>query len=492
MARLQFFENLKNIGVAVTYDDVRLKSGHSKVEPASVILESKFSRNIPLKIPIVSAAMDTVTEHKLAIGMAKLGGLGIIHKNLSAEEQAKEVAKVKFHLHGLIDKPICVYEDETIENIQKRIDEKGWKFHSFPVINRSGKLAGILTKNDFDFCDDDSQEAKDVMTEQVLTKEPDTPLEDAYDFMKKNKKKILPLVNDDLEVVGLYVFSDLARIIKGKSSMHNVDKKGRLLVGAAIGVGVPNILRAEMLIKKQVDVLVIDTAHGDSKAVLDTLMQIKKRFKIDVVAGNISEPDSALRLVEAGADGIKVGQGAGSICTTRIIAGIGCPQVSAIYNCASGIGVPVCADGGLRNSGDIPIAIGAGAHSVMMGGMLSGTEESPGEMIFLEGRQWKRYRGMGSLGAMRAHKESRARYRVTSKKMVPEGVEGMVPYKGRLADVIFQYLGGLRSGMGYVGAANIEELREKADFHRITHAGFVESHPHDIHITEASNYTPRE
>lgn len=496
MSKERFFQRMEDIGLALTYDDVRLKTGYSEVLPHELSVASKFSRNIPLQIPVVSAAMDTVTEHALATEMARLGGLGIIHRGLKPELQAAHVAKVKNHLNGLIENPTCVRVDETIESILNRKEEEELSFHSFPVLNGENKLVGILTHNDFDFCTDTSRTVEEVMTRKVISASPETTLAEAFEIMKQSKKKLLPLVDNNGFVTGLYVFSDVQRVQSGQSANFNLDERGQLRVGAAVGTGDSALLRAEQLIGANVDVLVVDTAHGDSKPVYDTLKAIKDNYSsIDVVAGNISEPESAKRLVDAGADGIKLGQGPGSICTTRIIAGIGSPQVSAVFKCSQvtqSAGVPLCADGGLRYSGDITIALGAGAHSVMMGSMLAGTEESPGRRIFLNGRQWKYYRGMGSLSAMIESRSSRERYRqrdLSAERLVPEGVEGMVPYKGVLEDVLFQYVGGLRAGMGYVGAANVDELHQKADFHRITAAGKAESHPHDIQITkETSNY----
>src|SRR3989338_1370659 len=384
MAKDEFFKKMDKLGIALTYDDVRLKTGYSEIMPENVLTDSRFSRNIPLKIPIISAAME-ISEHLLATELAKLGGLGIIHKALSPEEQAAQVAKVKYHLNGLIEKPICVFEDETIESILQKKNEKGYSFNSFPVLDRHGKLVGILTHNDFDFCKDYSKTAKENMTKTLVVGKENTTLDEAYDLMIANKKKALPLLNNSGEITGLYIFSDLSRIKNGTHSKYNIDKKGQLRVGAAIGGLDDAFFRLEKLVKENIDVVVIDTAHGDSKPVFDTLVAIKKIYPtLDVVVGNISEPESAKRLLDCGADGIKVGQGPGSICTTRIIAGIGCPQVTAVYNCsriADSYDVPICADGGLKYSGDIPIAIGTGAHSVMMGIMLAGTDEAKGETV---------------------------------------------------------------------------------------------------------------
>jgi len=489
-----FFRKIDALGEALTYDDVRLRSGYSVTMPDDVSLESKFTRNVPLKIPVSSAAMDTVTEHAMAIAMAKLGGIGVIQKNFAPDEQAKEAAKVKFHLNGLIGKPICVRENDTIAEILKRREDKGYTFHTFPVVDAGNKLVGVVSENDFDFCADIAAPVKAMMTAKVMTAPAGTGLEQAFSLMQKNKKKALPLVDADGRVAGLYTWNDVNRIMSKSRHGFNADARGQLRVAAAVGVN--DYERAELLLAENVDALVIDTAHADTASVIKTLAEMKKRFGVDIMVGNISEPESCRRLLEAGADGIKVGQGPGSICTTRIIAGIGSPQVSAVYKCArvaDGYGVPVCADGGLKHSGDIPIAIGAGAWSVMMGGMLAGTKEAPGEVIFADGRQWKSYRGMGSIGAMETNKGSRERYgqiATGKKELIAEGVEGMKPYKGELEAVLFQYMGGLKRGMGYVGAADIAELRAKADFLKITQAGRAESHPHDIVITkEPPNYS---
>ena len=523
MSKKKFFKRMRNLGLALTFDDVILKTGYSEVMPNDVALKTKFSRNVPLNIPIVSAAMDTLTEYRLAIELAKLGGLGIIHRNLTPEEQADQVQRVKFHLNGLnglIENPISVYDDQTIEEVLHKKEDKRYSFDSFPVLNREGRLVGIITGNDFDFCNANSLTVRQVMTSEPLTAEVGITLDQAYTTMTEHKKKVLPLVDANGGICGLYVWKDVNAIKSGKSVGYNIDPRGQLRVGAAIGVGEDALGRLDKLIKKGVDVVVIDTAHADSNPVyqfintsirqeppsqsigeiLETAEEIRRRhLNIDIVVGNISEPKSAKRLLETGAvDGIKIGQGPGSICTTRIIAGIGCPQITAIYNCAriaDFYEVPVCGDGGLQYSGDISKAIGAGAHSVMLGNMLAGTEEAPGDTVFVEGRQWKRYRGMGSMGAMMEHKGSRERYYQGGEgrhSLVPQGVEALVPFKGGLAEVISQYLGGLRSGMGYVGAATIAELREKADFRRVDSGGQRESHPHNVYITaESPNYPGR-
>ncbi len=484
--------------IALTYEDVQLMTAYSEVLPNQVNIESRFSRHVPLRIPIVSAAMDTVTEYKLAIELAKLGGIGVIHKNLTPDEQARQVGKVKHHLNAFIEKPICYFEDETIEEVLKRKERKGYGFSSFPIMNREGRLVGIVTETDFEFYDDPAKPVSSIMTPNPISSCVGTTIELAYELMKKNKKKALPIVDETGRIAGMYVFSDIKRI-KGKiiePYNPNLDKKGQLIVAAAIGVYGDAFARLEKLVEENVDVVVIDSAHGCSRGVIETLREIKSHYpNTDVVVGNISIGKQAKMLLDAGADGIKAGQGPGGICTTRLVAGIGRPQVTAIYDSAKaiyGTDVPICADGGLKYSGDIPKAIAAGASSVMMGGMLAGTDEAPGELIFVEGRQWKIYRGMGSIGAMQVGRSARQRYGqedATCDKLVPEGVEGIVPYKGPLAKVVHQYIGGLRAGMGYTGSKTIEELRNNGDFDRIESGGKVESHPHGVTITrEAPNY----
>jgi IMP dehydrogenase len=488
-------ERAREEGLALTFRDVRLRTNYSQVMPDDVSIESRFSRRVKLKIPVVSSAMDTVTEYALAIELAKLGGIGVIHRNLSLEEQAAQVSRVKHHLNGLIEQPIRIYENDSVASVLSMKEEKGYSFHSFPVINRGDKLVGIVTGNDFEFCEDSSSIIGSIMSTDLLVAPQGTTIDAAYELMRREKKKILPLVGADGEITGLYVFSDVKRIKTRSAETYNLDSKGQLRVAAAVGTGRDALERVKRLVERDVDVIVIDTAHGDSRDVIDTLKMIKERYSIDVVVGNVSVGESAKRLVDAGADGIKVGQGPGSICTTRIIAGVGRPQISAVYDCAKAINgsdVPICADGGIENSGDIPLVIAAGAHSVMLGSLLAGTEESPGEVIFADGRQWKSYRGMGSIGAMQSSKSSRERYlqqQTGKNQLIPEGVEALTPYKGKLRDAMIQYIGGLRRGMGYVGAESIEELREKGDFDRITPAGFSESHPHGVRmIKEPPNY----
>ena len=488
-----FFADMKAQHEALTFDDVLLATGYTEIEPSEARLETRFSRNVSLQIPLVSAAMDTVTEHKMAIEMARLGGLGIIHRNLTPEQQAREVARVKHFLHGFIAKPICVSENQTIEEILRMKDGKGYGFNTFPVLDGDGKFAGILTGNDFEMCLDRTLPAREVMTRNALIASEGILLDDAYKEMQEAKKKVLPVLNSEGRVVGLYTWKDVNRV-SSKKVGYNVDVNGQLRVGAAIGVLDSAFSRVPGLMQEGVDVIVVDTAHADTKKVYETLHILKRDYSsLDVVVGNISSASSAKRLLDAGADGIKVGQGGGSICTTRIIAGTGCPQVTAVYQCASSVDIPVCSDGGIRYSGDIVIALAAGAGCVMVGNLLAGTDEAPGDIEFKDGRQWKSYRGMGSLGAMQSNAGSRERYKQSATgPLIPEGVEGLVPYRGKVAEVIAQHLGGIRSGMGYIGASNILRLQEIAEFTRVSAAGRDESHPHSITITkEAPNYPGR-
>jgi IMP dehydrogenase len=487
-------------GLMVTYDDVRLRTTYSDVLPTHADLRTRFSKRVSLNMPLVSSPMDTVTTAEMAIAMAENGGLGIIHRGLSPEKQAKEVGRVKNRLNGRIDTPITVRDDMTIAEVLTMQQEKKYPFHTFPVVNNTGKMVGLITGNDLDFCVDPSLLTRDIMTSfaDLTVARADTSARAGYARMVESKKKVLPLV-DGAMLAGMYVFSDLRRIFAQTPSNHNIDSNGKLIVGAAVGVGDGAMQRAELLATKKCDVFHIDTAHGDSKMVIDTLKKLKSGYPaIDVVAGNVSSGESAKRLADAGADGVMVGQGPGSICTTRIIAGVGVPQVSAVFECVQaleGSGVPVCADGGVNNSGDMVIALAVGASSIMIGRLLAGTDEAPGETRFFEGRMVKDYRGMGSLGAMRDNASSREKYgqgALTINKVVPEGVEGIVPYKGSVRTVVEQYAGGIRSGLGYNGAHTIPELCERAVLFRISASGLGESHPHDITITtQAPNYNGR-
>ena len=486
----RFFEKREEEGVKLTFGDVRMHTNYSEISPENTNISSRFSRRIPLLIPIVSSAMDTVTEAKMAIAMAELGGLGIIHKNMSPEEQAKQVRMVKLYVNGRIESPICIEANSTVAEVEAWRASKGFKFHSFPVTGQKGELLGLVTRSDFRFVESPTMSVAQIMTSRdnmVIAPASTTP-EDALAIMRKHKKNALPLVDENSRVVGMYVFSDLSRIHSGQSS-HNVDAKGQLIVAAAVGAGSDALSRAAQLAKVGCDVFVIDTAHGDSKNVHDTIKALKKSYPhIDVVAGNVSRGEATKRLIDVGADGVLVGQGPGSICTTRIVAGIGCPQVSAIYDCARaarGTDVPVCGDGGIQNSGDIAIALAVGAQSVILGSLLAGTKESPGEVVLQGQKQVKLYRGMGSLGAMLDRAESRSRYGqggVSLDKLVPEGVEGTVPYKGDLSNVINQCVGGLRGSMAYHGQVTLAGLRDNVEIFRMTGAGLTESHPHDITV----------
>jgi IMP dehydrogenase len=473
---------------ALAYPDVRMPTEYSDVTPPEADVRSRFTRNVPLNLPIVSAAMDTVTERPMAIAMAVLGGIGVIHKNMSLERQAKSVRRVKHYLNGKVQTPITVSPDMTLAEVLKMCEEKRYDFRTFPVVDENGQMIGMLSGSDFRFAETLDMKVADGMTpftDGFLHGQGNTTPEQAIAAMRRAKKSVMPLL-EGRSVVGLYLFSDLERIFSG-GSPHNVDSDGHLIAAAAVGAGKLAIERAEELVASRCDVLHIDTAHGHSENVLWTIRELKRRFPdTDVAAGNISNPKAVPALIEAGADGILVGQGPGSICTTRIQAGIGCPQVTAVYRCAKaaeGSGVPICADGGIQHPGDIAIAIAIGASSVMLGNRLAGTDASPGEVVTHQGREWKYYRGMGSLAAMRAHEGSRARYGlagVSTGKLVPEGVEGMVPYKGALAGVIHELVGGLRAGMGYQGAATVAELQAKAELIHITASGQAESRPHHI------------
>lgn len=493
----KFFEKMEELGLKLTYDDVRLVTRYSDVEPTKADLTTKLTRNVPLRIPIVSSPMDTVTTAPMAIAIAEAGGAGSIYRIEDMEEQGREVQRTKFSLNGLIKTPITVTKSSVISDIQKMKKEKGYKFETFPVLEEDGRLAGLVSGSDFDFCEDHSQEVTSIMTnvDDLVLAPKGTSKRDAMDIMSKNKKKVLLLVEQGM-LVGMYIYSDLKRIFG--NGMHNVDQNGQLIVGAAVGVGKKALQRAEILAAKGCDYFHIDTAHGDSKNVITTIQELKKLYKDkDVLAGNVSRGEGAIALVKAGADGVAVGQGPGSICTTRVIAGIGVPQVSAIYECARALrdtDVPICADGGINTSGDMVIALSVGASSVMLGRLLAGTEESPGETRIVGGVQVKAYRGMGSFGAMRDNTASRERYGQGDElaKVVPEGVEGIVPHRGPVSRVLDQYVGGVRSGLGYNGAMSIAQLQEHAEIFRITNAGLQESHPHDITITsQAPNYTGR-
>ena len=472
----------------LTFDDVLLIPAHSAVVPNDVDTKTRLTRRLNLNIPILSAGMDTVTESRMAIAMAREGGIGVIHKNMKIDAQAGEVDKVKRSENGVILDPIFLTRDHTIRDALEMMAK--YRISGVPIVEAE-RLIGIITNRDVRFEEDLDRPLDDAMTRDGLVTAPvGTTLHEAKQIMARRRIEKLPLVDENYHLRGLITIKDIEKAHKFPNSAK--DSKGRLLVAAAIGVGQDRIDRAKALVDAGVDCLVLDTAHGHSKNVLAAVREIKDRFpEVELIAGNVATAAGTKALIAAGADGVKAGVGPGSICTTRVVAGIGVPQITAILDCAeaaSASGVPLIADGGIRTSGDISKALAAGAHSVMLGSLLAGTDESPGEMEIYMGRSFKSYRGMGSLGAMKEGSSDRY-FQEGQSKLVPEGIEGRVPYRGPLADTIFQMVGGLRAGMGYVGATGIEELRRDAQFVRITHAGLLESHPHDVDITkEAPNY----
>lgn len=473
----------------LTFDDVLLIPAHSDVLPRDVDVRTHLTQNVTLNIPVMSAGMDTVTEAEMAIAMAREGGIGVIHKNMSIDEQAREVKLVKRSEHGIIVDPIYLAPDNTLSDA----DELMNKYHISGVpITENGKLVGIITNRDMRFETDLSRPISDIMTSKGLITAPEhTTMEEAKHILQAHRIEKLPLVDDDGHLKGLITIRDIEKMRKFPNS--NKDSDGRLKVAAAIGVTSDVEDRVEALLDAKADVLVIDTAHGHSEGVLKTIRRLRKAFPhLELIAGNVATYDATKALIEAGVSAVKVGIGPGSICTTRVIAGIGVPQITAIYDCAKaaeGTGIPIIADGGIQYSGDIAKALGAGASCVMLGNLLAGTEEAPGEMIIYQGKNYKSYRGMGSLGAMQAGSKDRY-FQQNAKKLVPEGIEGRIPYKGHVSDVLFQLIGGLRASMGYCGAKNIKAMNEDTQFIQITGAGLRESHPHDVSITkEAPNYS---
>ena len=483
----------KFVEQGLTYDDVLLVPSYSETLPREVNISTKFSRNIQLNIPIISAAMDTVTESQMAIAMAREGGIGVLHKNMTIEQQADKVRTVKRSESGMILDPVTLTKEATVGNAKQSMAT--YKIGGIPIVDASGKLVGIVTNRDLRFERDLDRPIAEVMTsEHLITVTNGTSLSEAEGILQKHKIEKLPVVDQDNNLVGLITFRDITK--HTTKPIANKDAFGRLRVAAAVGVTGDVLERTEALVNAGVDAIVIDTAHGHTKGVVDVLKEVKKSFpKLDVVVGNIATAEAAKYLVENGADAVKVGIGPGSICTTRIIAGVGYPQLSAVMavaNAIKGSGVPVIADGGIRYTGDIPKAIAAGADSVMLGSLLAGTKESPGETIIYEGRKFKSYRGMGSVEAMKKGSKDRYFQDVEDdiKKLVPEGIVGRVPYKGELFESIHQFVGGIRAGMGYCGTPSIEELKTNGKFVQITAAGIRESHPHNIQITkEAPNYS---
>ncbi|MAM28471.1 MAG: IMP dehydrogenase [Flavobacteriaceae bacterium] len=485
--------NDKILGEGLTYDDVLLVPAYSEILPREVSIKTKFSKNITLNVPIVSAAMDTVTESAMAIAIAREGGIGVLHKNMTIEQQAAEVRKVKRAESGMIQDPVTLKKDNTVGDAQNTMRE--YSIGGIPIVDDNGKLIGIVTNRDLRFEKDYERKLSDIMTtENLVTVAAGTSLKEAEIILQKNKIEKLPVVEDNGTLLGLITFRDITKLTQ--KPIANKDNYGRLRVAAALGVTGDAVDRAEALVQAQVDAVIIDTAHGHTKGVVAVLKEVKKKFpNLDVVVGNIATADAAQYLVDAGADAVKVGIGPGSICTTRVVAGVGFPQFSAVLEVAAAIkgsGVPVIADGGIRYTGDIPKAIAAGADCVMLGSLLAGTKESPGETIIYEGRKFKSYRGMGSVEAMKQGSKDRYFQDVEDdiKKLVPEGIVGRVPYKGELVESMTQFIGGLRAGMGYCGSSDIETLKSTGKFVKITSSGIHESHPHDVTITkEAPNYS---
>jgi IMP dehydrogenase len=483
----------KIVGEGLTYDDVLLIPNYSDVLPREVSIQSKFSKNIILNVPIVSAAMDTVTESAMAIAMAREGGIGVLHKNMTIEAQAQEVRKVKRSESGMIIDPVTLSLNATVGDAKNAMKEFG--IGGIPIVDNNNILKGIVTNRDLRFEKNNARPVTEIMTSNnLITAKEGTTLPEAEVILQENKIEKLPVVNDSYELIGLITFRDITKLFQ--KPMANKDRFGRLRVAAAVGVTHDVLKRTEALVNAGVDAVIIDTAHGHTKGVVDVLKQVKSQFPdIDVVVGNIATAEAARYLVENGADAVKVGIGPGSICTTRVVAGVGYPQFSAVLEVAQaiqGTGVPVIADGGIRYTGDIPKALAAGASSVMLGSLLAGTKESPGETIIFEGRKYKSYRGMGSVEAMQEGSKDRYFQDVEDdiKKLVPEGIVGRVPYKGELNESMLQFIGGLRAGMGYCGAKDIETLQKTGRFVKITSSGIHESHPHDVTITkEAPNYS---
>jgi IMP dehydrogenase len=492
MASINSITN-KFVAEGLTYDDVLLVPDYSEILPRDANISSYFTKTIKLNTPIVSAAMDTVTEYKLAIAIAQEGGIGVLHKNMSIEDQAAQIRKVKRSESGMIQDPVTLFNSATIGDAIKIMSDN--KIGGIPVIDKDGKLLGIVTNRDLRFEKDFKKPVINVMTpfKNVITAQKGITLKQAEEILQEHKIEKLPILDKTNKLVGLITYKDIIKIKVRPNACK--DERGRLRVAAAVGVTADTMERVDALVEAGVDAIIIDTAHGHSKGVIDRLKEVKKKYKnLQVVVGNIATGKAALALVKAGADAVKVGIGPGSICTTRVIAGVGVPQLTAILEVAialKGTGVPLIADGGVRFTGDVVKALAAGAGTVMMGGMFAGTEESPGETIIFEGRKFKSYRGMGSLEAMQ--KGSKDRYFQDAeddiKKLVPEGISGRVPYKGSLAEIMYQIIGGLRAGMGYCGAKDINALQQ-AKFIRITAAGVKESHPHDVVVTrEAPNYS---
>ncbi len=478
----------------LTFDDISLVTQYADFLPDSTSIKTRLTSRISLNMPFVSAAMDTVTESRMAIAMAMLGGIGVIHKNMTAEAQADQVSMVKHHLNGLIHHPVTFNENQTVAEVMAEREERKYNFSGFPILDDSGHVVGVLTGKDLAYADKTSLKISDVMTKDVITAPSGTSLEEAYRIMRSRKKGKLPLVDDSGRLSGLYSFTDVRNLVERNLPMANRDSQYRLRVAAGVSGGSDHE-RVEMLAQEGVDVIVVDSAHGHTKGILEMVEWIVSHFPdIDVIGGNVATAEGALALRKAGAHAVKVGIGPGSICTTRVVCGVGVPQITAVFEASRALedSIPVISDGGIRHSGDVPKAFAAGAESVMLGSILAATEESPGEKIIHEGRHYVVYRGMGSLAAMIAGKGSRERYAQTTSnpdELVPQGIEGIVPYAGTVKKVMTQFCGGLQSSLGYCGAHNIDELRRTAKFVRVSPAGVREAHPHDVKIMrEAPNY----
>ena len=480
----------------LTYDDVTLVTQYADFLPDDASLETKLTSRQKMKVPFISAAMDTVTEAPMAIAMALAGGIGVIHKNLEEDAQAAEVAKVKNYLNGLIAKPVCFHANDDIAFLRAEKRRLGLTFNGFPVLDDEDRLVGMISGADMRYAPMDAAKLRDVMQKDPITAKPGTSLKKAYDIMRAHKMGKLPLVDKAGHVVGLYSFTDVQRLVENKNPSYNCDEQFRLRVSASVSGGKDDLTRMEKLAEAGVDVVVVDSAHGHSKGIMEMTKYIVKNFpKVDVIAGNIATGEAAAALAKCGAHAVKVGIGPGSICTTRVVCGVGIPQLTAVYSAAKalrGSGVAVIADGGIKLSGDVPKALAAGADSVMLGSVLAGTEESPGEKIYANGRKYVVYRGMGSMAALKNGKGSRARYfqdNESEDDLVPQGIEGMVPYSGHVSSIMTQFCGGLRASLGYCGTKTVAELQARGKFYRVTAAGQREARPHDITITkEAPNY----
>ncbi len=480
--------------VGLTFDDVTLVTQYADFLPHETQLTTRLTSRISLNIPFVSAAMDTVSEAQMAINMAMLGGIGIIHKNLAADVQANQVKQVKHYLNGLIMKPVFFRVTDTVEHIREVRQSRGYSFSGFPILDDQDRVVGIISSSDLRYAPNPHGPVKDVMTRRIITAAPETTLEQSYELMMQNKIGKLPLVDKDGKLVGLYSFTDVKALVENDHPLYNRDSRYRLRAGAAVSAN--DYERAEQLANEDLDVFVVDSAHGHSKGILDMVSWLVKHYpNADVIGGNIATAEAALALRNAGAHAVKVGIGPGSICTTRVVCGVGIPQITAIYQAAQALegSIPIIADGGIRLSGDVPKALAAGADTVMLGSLLAGTDESPGEKIIHEGRQYVVYRGMGSISAMKTGKGSRQRYGQDNIQndddLVPQGIEGLVPHVGSVKKVMTQFCGGLQSTLGYCGAKTISEFQRTARFYRVTAAGVREAHPHDIKIIrEAPNY----